>query len=1387
MLKRKDNFLLFVFIIFTLIITILLITFYTGCSSEPVTVTTTKPTTTTIKQDKTPPQWSDTYPKVESISASSFTLKIKINEAGIVYYIVINNNATPPTSQQVKDQKNYGTVTIISEDFVSIAKEVEASFVVTGLSANTDYDVYVVAEDSQSNIMSSPTKIDIKTTGSDSTPPDWISGYPQTANIGSTSFDLKVKINESGKVYYAVVSNGASAPTSAQVKSGTGFIKAGNSDVIANTEATLSITGLNSNTSYDVYVVAEDNVPNLMASPTKLDVTTLLSDTTPPNWESGYPQIANIGSTSFDLKVKINESGKVYYAVVSDGSAALTSAQVKSGTGFIKAGNSDVIANTEATLSITGLNSNTSYDVYVVAEDNVPNLMASPTKLDVTTAATDTTPPNWVAGYPAFDNITRTSLTFKVEIDESGKVYYIVVDKGSTAPTSAQVKAGVNYGSVTVRASGNTTISANTEYSFNISGLEETKEYDIYAVAEDNVPNIMATPAQKTLNITPDPEWGLDSTSRTTAQKITLTVTGGGNITYTTNGSDPDGIPDANEFTYSSAITISSSITLKYIAIKTGCKPSSIKSENFPLAIGEHYPRSGDFSKVNESGWATATWPLAANYNGSDVEFAVYSKNATKVLLEIYDTETSPTSTENAYGKDARYEYWMVKNSSDNIWRAKLSNVPPKTYYAFRVWGPNWTFDTNWKRGNSEAGFITDCDTNGNRFNPNKVLFDPYTKEISHDRNNPTALGSDNGAIYGTGGSDTSSDHVYSGPATGGVSMNRRNIDTGKYAPKAIILQDDTTSFGTKPAIPQKDAIIYEAHVRGLTMHESSSNLATILSGIATVDSVPAAYRGTYKGAGYMAKYLKALGINTIELLPVHETDNDHNPSDQSGGNYWGYMTYGYFAPDRRYSYDKSPGGPTKEFKEMVKAFHDEGIEVYLDVVFNHSGEGGIWDATTRCAELTFFRGLDNSEYYCLVPGDKKYYWETTGCGNNLRCDNPPVQNLVKDSLKYWIEKMGVDGYRFDLAPVLGRVFGGTNWDFSSSASLLTDIAAMTDTYNVEMIAEAWDLGTYQVGSFPNKWGEWNGRYRDQVRRFLKGDGNTTGPDSDPKFVQVFNGDWGYFNDQGGPHKSVNFICAHDGFTLTDLVSYNNKNNSSVIWPFGPSDGGSDSNDSWNSDLNQELRRQRIRNFFTVQMFSRGVPMIVYGDEFGRTQNGNNNPYNVDGLGTYNNYNMINTDSPNAVSGGYHNNLGTDSNADNKNALFLFAKYVMNLRKNSVALRQSDYSVTYTFKKEDGVTDLSNGDRYVWIRIDGSSKGDSDYLVFINMWTSLVNYTVPAPDSGKKWVRIIDTASWAEYNVGASAYNNYWEVTDPNAYQVTSSVSYGVNAWSVVVFQEANQ
>lgn len=760
-------------------------------------------------------------------------------------------------------------------------------------------------------------------------------------------------------------------------------------------------------------------------------------------------------------------------------------------------------------------------------------------------------------------------------------------------------------------------------------------------------------------------------------------------------------------------------------------------------------------------GWSSLNCELGAIISGSETTFAVYSKNATKMLLEIYET---------AYGEDAKYDYWMEKGA-DNIWRAKLRNVPAGTLYAFRAWGPNWKFNQNWKRGNSNEGFVKDYDLVGNRFNPNKVLFDPYAKEISHDKSNPDALGSENGGMYGTGS------ETYSGTI-------RRNFDTGKYAPKAVVVDDDT-SFGVKPAIPQEEAIIYEAHARGITKHPSSANLSAILSGFdgfENVVDIPAEYQGTYKGAGMLAPYLKALGVNTIELLPVHESDNDANPVDAPGGNYWAYMTYGYFAPDRRYSSDQSYGGPTREFKEMVAAFHDAGMEVYLDVVFNHSGEGGPWYGTKdnyNTAELTFMRGLDCSEYYCLTPGTVGDHWQTTGCGNNLQCDNPMVRKFILDSLTYWIDEMGVDGYRFDLAPVIGREGKGT-WKFNQNATTIKEIAALGTSRNVEMIAEAWDChgeDGYHVGNFPKGWGEWNGRFRDAIRGFV----NTGNRGSVNDYI---NGDYNNFNDQGGPHKSVNFVVAHDGFTLADLCSYQgngNAQNGTLEWPFGPSDGGNGDYNTLGFGTEQINKRQAARNYIAIQMMSRGVPMIVWGDEFCRTQNGNNNPYNVDSVATWSNYNMINTASPHKVvtggAGSYHNNFGTFNNAESINGNFVFMNYMLKLKAKEPALNQKDYKVPYDFKKEDGTSTLNDGDNCVWIHIDGDKvSGGSDYLLFMNMYTAEVPFTVPKATTGKSWVRIVDTQSYFETDL------NCWN--DETADSIEISGQYGVAPWSVVILKE---
>lgn len=841
-------------------------------------------------------------------------------------------------------------------------------------------------------------------------------------------------------------------------------------------------------------------------------------------------------------------------------------------------------------------------------------------------------------------------------------------------------------------------------------------------------------------------------------------------IYYTTDGTTPT--TASTKYT-SSGISVSKGTKLSAIAVCSGLLNSDVSSWTFAEpTLGFKHPANGDYSTVDETSWATATYALGAHVSGGNTTFALYSANATKVLLEIY---------ESAYGTDEKYDYWMTKNTSDNVWRAKLSGDLSGAIYAFRVWGPNWDYDTSWTRGGSSAGFVADYDSKGNRFNPNKVVFDPYAREMTHDKSNPTALGKENAGMFGTG------EETYT--MAGGTAFVRREFDTGKWAPKGYIITD-STSYGTKPQIAQKDAIIYEAHVRGITKHSSATQLSTLLSGyseFSNVVDIPEEYRGTYKGAALLVPYLKALGVNTIELLPVHETDNDANPEDGPGGNFWGYMTFDYFAPDRRYSSDKSAGGPTKEFKEMVKTFHDAGMEVYLDVVYNHSGEGGTWYGekdSYKTSEIFSMRGIDNSTYYSLVSTNKGAYWETTGCGNNLQCDNTVVRQFILDSLTYWIDEMGVDGFRFDLATVLGRVNDGSgNWNYSNTATTLTKIAALGASKNVEMVAESWDTGSgsYQVGNFPDGWAGWNGYYRDTARAYV-GNGQSS---ANITYTDALYGDSAHFSVND---PSVNFIVAHDGFTLADLCSFSgegNYYNSRLSWPFGPSDGGNSDNNAIGTGTEAADRRQRARNYMAFQMFGAGIPMIVYGDELGRTQNGNNNPYNIDSVATWNNYNMIPTASPQAASTGsasaaecgtYNNMFGTYANTANKNGQFVFSRFVMNERLNNSVLREIT-GKNFTWYSTGGASGWADEGAAKAIMI----SGDQTYYVMMNLNSGETSFTIPAPASGCNWVRIVDTGAWAESSF------NCWDEADASAYVITESTTYGVGAYTITILKKVSE
>lgn len=766
--------------------------------------------------------------------------------------------------------------------------------------------------------------------------------------------------------------------------------------------------------------------------------------------------------------------------------------------------------------------------------------------------------------------------------------------------------------------------------------------------------------------------------------------------------------------------------------------------------------------------WDKAAWPLGAHYDAqtSSTTFAVAAPEATRVLLELY---AAPT------GRDALTDVDLVRDN-DGIWRGRVTGVGPGAHYGYRVWGPGWNVDKEWARGNSAAGFVADIGPQGQRFNPNKVLTDPYAREISHAPSSPliTDAGGDAG-IFGWGPRD------YRGRAL-------REWDTGQFAPKAIVIDDDT-SPGTKPAIPPESSAIYEAHVRNLSLHPSAGALRAHLAdlpGFGDVLDVPEHLRGTYAGAAYLAPYLKALGFTTIELLPVHESSGSElNTSGSS--NHWAYMTLGFFAPNRQYAADKSPGGPTREFKEMVRAFHEEGLEVYLDVVYNHTGEGGNWGDRDTVG-FTSFGGFATTDYYVLTD-DGVLVDGATGCGNQTNMSSIVTRALVVHSLAYWSDEMGVDGFRFDLAPVLGRrpeAQARSDWSgqqrFYQDHPLLIAIREMAQARDIEVIAEAWDLWGYEVGNFPDGWAEWNGRFRDGIRRFGKGDGNTGA------FLEMMNGDYRNFADQGGPQRSINFVTAHDGFCLLDLVAYDQKNNGGA-WPFGPSDGGSDSNDSWGSGGDPALIRQRLRNFWTLLFLARGVPMVCSGDEFGRTQNGNNNPYNLNTIGMWNNWAALATSSPTAIPVdpgrpdlAYRDAFGRAAGPAEVNPQVVFSAYLARLRRDHPGLRQRMYGdgvlgggdVSYVFFTPGEANSPREGDRALRLWIDGSGVGASDLLVLINMADHPVTFAVPQGPETVAWRRIIDTSATFE------AGFNCWSVAAGDVIVGT----YGAAPWSIVVLAE---
>ena len=692
---------------------------------------------------------------------------------------------------------------------------------------------------------------------------------------------------------------------------------------------------------------------------------------------------------------------------------------------------------------------------------------------------------------------------------------------------------------------------------------------------------------------------------------------------------------------------------------------------------------------------------LGPSYDSqSNIVFRVYSSRATRIEVDLYTTPmNSPEVLSVPLNADTGTNIFSV---SIPVAALQTAGIAGPVYYGYRAWGPNWPYSAVWTKG-SAAGFVADIDAQGNRFNPNKLLIDPYAREISQD---PINAAWTDGTVYASGAS-------------------YRNLDSGNVAPKSILWMPVSQSIGVKPAGAQKDDIIYEVNLRGLTKNDGN---------------VPAALQGTYAGAALKAPYLASLGITAVEFLPVQELQNDANdntPNSTSGQGYWGYGTLNYFAPDRRYSSNKAAGGPTGEFQAMVKAFHDRGLKVYIDVVYNHTGEGSAWnpgDPTTY--NVLSWRGLDNPTYYELTS-DNQYSWDNTGTGGNYNTYNTVAQNLIVDSLAYWRDTMGVDGFRFDLAPVLGNTCTAGCFNFSASDSN-TAIQRIPREMpprpaaggnGIDLYAEPWALGgnSYQLGGFPAGWSEWNGSYRDLLRQAqneLNVDSVTTG-----QLAARFAGSSDLFQGRA-PWNSTNLIVVHDGFTLKDLYSCNGPNNNQP-WPYGPSDGGNSTNYSWDQGGAAADQRAAARVGFAFLMLSAGTPLMTGGDEYLRSLQCNNNPYDVDSVANWLNYTPT----------------GDQSNFN------AFVTGMIAFRKAHAALRPLNfYSPSQLAWWTPAGTPADAGyfengaNHAIAYQFNGSALSDSYSSLYVayNGWQNSVNFTLPSPGNGTNWYRVVDTCGWAE-------------------------------------------
>ncbi len=661
--------------------------------------------------------------------------------------------------------------------------------------------------------------------------------------------------------------------------------------------------------------------------------------------------------------------------------------------------------------------------------------------------------------------------------------------------------------------------------------------------------------------------------------------------------------------------------------------------------------------------------PLGATWDGVGVNFALFSAHATKVELCLFDA-----------AGEHEIERIELPEFTDEVWHGYLPDARPGTVYAYRVYGPY----------EPEAG---------HRFNHNKLLLDPYAR--------------------GLVGKLTWDPAVFGYTMESGDDLTFDERDSAKFMQKCEVI-DPAFTWGAdrKPRIPWERTIFYETHVKGFTKRHPA---------------IPEALRGTYAGLAQkeIVDYIRALGVTSVELLPIHAFPDDSHLLEKGLHNFWGYNTLGFFAPEARYASRPS----IKEFKEMVARLHDAGIEVILDVVYNHTAEGNEKGATLS------FKGIDNAAYYRLMPDDRRYYINDTGTGNTLNLSHPRVLQMVNDSLRYWATEMRVDGFRFDLATILGR----EDYGFDEGGGFLDSCRQDPVLSSVKLIAEPWDLGPggYQVGGFPPGWAEWNDKFRDTTRSFWKGDEGAA-----PDMAACLSGSADKFNRRGRKAwSSVNFVTAHDGFTLNDVVSYNDKHNEAN----GEDNrDGHSNNHSWNHGVEGQtedpdigaLRERQKRNVLTTLLLSQGTPMLLAGDEFGRTQGGNNNAYCQDSEIGWVDWGII----------------------PEGEALLAFTRRLIMLRGRHPVLRRGRF-LTGAYNEELGVKDVSwintdgaemtqanwddAGTRCFGMLLDGRGQATgirrpaSDETLFwvLNAFHDVVAFTLPSVAGGDTWVRLLDTAA----------------------------------------------